>query len=419
MVDRVTGISSTAVNYSSVNVSGDGMMNIIIPSGAAITDDSANPVESINGAYEIVNMSLMYDNFQSPTQHLYALPAGQYSVTPGAGPNKAAFFNNDLSLSASTDDPAAVINGGFGSGGNGLGINSGSKNNFTITLIDSNANPLTLSGQADGDFNAEVSGKGLMYTGNAELPATQGKKSGSFTTDANKPVYVFFENDPPTGGNGGGTGVVNGTPAARPAEPADAAPETITQQSRTNPFSDVNTSDWFHDYVSYVYEKGLMNGTSDTLFSPNTALTRGMVVTVLYRNADSPDVSLLANPFSDVAEDVWYTNAVKWASENGIVTGYGSGQFGPNDAITREQLALIIYNNAKLLGWGPQGAWAIPLNFVDKENISDWAIEAAMYCSMKGIISGKPGEIFDSRGEATRAEFAAVLKRFLEVLQEI
>ena len=177
------------------------------------------------------------------------------------------------------------------------------------------------------------------------------------------------------------------------------------------------------DAVIFVYDKGLMTGTSTNpmLFSPNATLTRGMVVTVLYRMEGEPKVSSTSRTpnsrFTDVADGLWYSDAVAWAAANGIVSGYGDGKFGPNDNITREQMATIMYNYAKFAGHGPQGAWAIRLDFADVGKISDWASEGAMYCYMKGIITGKPGNLFDPKAGATRAEFATVLMRFIEALE--
>ena len=111
------------------------------------------------------------------------------------------------------------------------------------------------------------------------------------------------------------------------------------------PFADVSGSDWFYNDVRYVYEKGIMDGTGADRFSPNAPLTRAMIVTILYRMAGSPSVSG-SSDFTDVAAGKWFAKAVAWAAANGIVNGYGSGLFGPNDPVTREQLAAILYRYA-------------------------------------------------------------------------
>ena len=201
-----------------------------------------------------------------------------------------------------------------------------------------------------------------------------------------------------------------------------------------NPFEDVFETDWFYDAVMQVYSNGLMTGTSTTpmLFSPDATLTRGMAVTVLHRlamqyenedmdegsedNDDVPNSSFPAPDFTDVAEGAYYYDAVAWAAANNIVVGYGDGRFGPEDEITREQMAMIIFNYAVYAGHGPQGAWAIHMDFADVADISDWAFSAAMYCYLRGIITGKPGHLFDPSAFSTRAEYATVMVRLLAIL---
>ena len=125
--------------------------------------------------------------------------------------------------------------------------------------------------------------------------------------------------------------------------PASAAAASVS------PFGDVQSTDWYYDEVQYVYENGLMSGTSATTFSPDATTTRGMIVTILHRLEGTPAVST-SGTFADVAAGQYYTDAVEWASANGIVGGYGNGRFGPNDPITREQLAAMMYRYADFLG---------------------------------------------------------------------
>ena len=121
--------------------------------------------------------------------------------------------------------------------------------------------------------------------------------------------------------------------------PASAAAASVS------PFGDVQSTDWYYDEVQYVYENGLMSGTSATTFSPDTTTTRGMIVTILHRLEGTPAVST-SGTFADVTAGRYYTDAVEWASANGIVGGYGNGRVGPNDPITREQMAAILYRYA-------------------------------------------------------------------------
>lgn len=184
-----------------------------------------------------------------------------------------------------------------------------------------------------------------------------------------------------------------------------------------NPFGDVKPSDWFFDDVGFVYTSGLMMGTGaeSPLFSPDMPMSRAMLVTVLYRLAGSPDASGLPNAFTDVPEGSWYGSAVAWAAANGITCGVGGNLFAPDDYITREQAAAVLLRYAQLIGKGPAGKVTGGSDFDDIDKISDWALEGAMWCSMIGIITGKPGDngmLFDPQGNATRAELAAMLHRF-------
>ncbi len=180
------------------------------------------------------------------------------------------------------------------------------------------------------------------------------------------------------------------------------------------PFTDVKDGDWFYEAVKYAYDNKLMNGTSATTFAPLTTTSRSMVVTVLWRLAGSPQCDA-APAFPDVASGSWYTDAVAWASENGIVTGYSSGSFGPDDIVTREQLATILYRYVQHTGGGFQGAWAFPLDYADAAQVSDWAYEAMCWCTMKGIISGVGGNRLNPQGSATRAEVAQILMNFSSI----
>jgi len=183
-----------------------------------------------------------------------------------------------------------------------------------------------------------------------------------------------------------------------------------------NPFKDVKDTDWFFEPVKYTNRKGLVQGTTTDTFSPNTSLTRGMAVAVLYRLEGRPNVDWINNPFSDVPAGQWYTDAVIWAAASGIAVGYGDNRYGPADNITREQLATIFLNYYEYLGDGPEGAWMIRVEFEDLADISEWALNAVAYCNMKGIITGRPNNVFDPKGNATRAEFVTILMRFMEAV---
>ena len=179
------------------------------------------------------------------------------------------------------------------------------------------------------------------------------------------------------------------------------------------PFIDVRGDDWFYDDVAYVYENGLMNGTSETTFSPYISTTRGMIVTILYRMEGRPAV-LEACPFTDVKAGAYYERAIVWAAENGIVKGYGNGCFGPDDQITREQMAAILYRYAKNRGLDVSvGENTNILSYDDALDISEYAVPAMQWACGAQIIHGADGRLTPG-AKATRAQVAAILHRFCE-----
>jgi hypothetical protein len=176
------------------------------------------------------------------------------------------------------------------------------------------------------------------------------------------------------------------------------------------PFTDVNDDDWFYDVVRYVYEQGLMTGTSDTEFSPNLTTTRGMIVSILNRLEAGPIAESAG--FTDVADGDWYVDAVNWAASEGIVAGYEDNTFRPNDPITREQLAAMLMNYAAWKG-EDVSARAELSGYNDVASVSSWAAETVQWAVAEGLISGMPGNLMEPQGSATRAQVAAILERFL------
>ena len=186
-----------------------------------------------------------------------------------------------------------------------------------------------------------------------------------------------------------------------------------TETPSETKFNDVSANDWFASAVDYVTGKGMMNGTADNTFSPKANTTRGMIVTVLYRLENQPSTS--AASFTDVASGAYYANAVAWANANGIVSGYGSGKFGPNDKVTREQLAAILYRYAQYKKYDVSvGEDTNILSYDDAQSISSYAIPAIQWACGAGVVTGKSGSKLDPKGNATRAEVAAMLMRFCE-----
>ena len=187
--------------------------------------------------------------------------------------------------------------------------------------------------------------------------------------------------------------------------------EEPAAEDMDNPYTDISEDAWYYGDVLYTYANGLMVGVGDDRFAPETNLTRAMFVTVLWRMAGAPAVTedIL---FEDVPADTWYTEAVRWAASEGLVNGYSETAFGPDDTITREQLAAILYRYEQMSGGGFTGTWMFLPDFSDTAEISEWAYEAMCFMNMNGIVNGKPEKLLDPKGNATRAEAAAMLARY-------
>ena len=181
-----------------------------------------------------------------------------------------------------------------------------------------------------------------------------------------------------------------------------------------NPFDDVKQGDWFYDYVKYAEKNKLMNGTSKTTFEPNSMLSRAMLVTILWRADNSPYVNY-AMKFNDVGESEYYTEAVRWAASEKIVEGVTETEFAPNDNITREQIAVIMHRYAKYKNYDVSvGENTNILSYDDFADISEYAIEAMQYAAGTGLIKGRSASTLNPKDNATRAETAAILERFIE-----
>ena len=178
----------------------------------------------------------------------------------------------------------------------------------------------------------------------------------------------------------------------------------------TLPFTDVSEGDWFYDPVCFVYSQGLMTGTSATTFEPNISLSRAMLVAVLHRLEGSPAAS--GGDFTDVADGDWYAQAVNWAASVGVVNGFDDGTFQPNTAITREQLAAILMNYAQYKGQDVSARATLD-TYNDATAISSWANDVMSWAVAEGLLTGVTNDQLQPQGNATRAQVAAILQRFL------
>ena len=184
-------------------------------------------------------------------------------------------------------------------------------------------------------------------------------------------------------------------------------------QNEGLPFTDITADDWFYDAAEYVYGHNLMSGTTDTTFAPGSATTRGMIVTILYRLEGSPQAGGESGAFPDTPVGQYYTDAAAWAAANGIVTGYDNGSFGPNDPITREQLAAILYRYAAHKGYDTAKR-ADLTGFADMDQISGYALEPLAWANAEGLVNGTGDTTMSPGGQATRAQVAVILMRFCE-----
>lgn len=190
------------------------------------------------------------------------------------------------------------------------------------------------------------------------------------------------------------------------------APITEDQPEDSMPFTDVADSAWYADAVQYMLDNGMMNGTTATTFSPDETTTRAMIVTILHRLENEPAAA--ASDFTDVATGSYYTGAVNWAAANGIVNGVSETGFAPDDAITREQMAAILYRYAQFKGYDVSASNSLT-NYMDASQISNYATTAMQWANAEGLITGNTSTTINPKGNATRAEVATILMRFCEM----
>lgn len=271
---------------------------------------------------------------------------------------------------------------------------------------------------ADGIDSATVSG-----SGNLALNCIAGDVTVTFNGTAANGVTLARSGDSVTiSGASGGSVVVseNGatttTTTITPGQDVSVTLDgDINEEPDTPagdmPFTDVRTSDWFYDPVKYVYEEGLMTGTGANTFAPNLTTTRGMIVSILYRLEGGPQING-SSPFTDVKDDDWYGDAVRWAERAGVVSGTSATTFASNAAITREQLAAILMNYANYKHENTS-ARADLSKYSDAGKISSWANDVMAWAVSKGYISGMTATTLAPQGSATRAQVAAILQRYL------
>lgn len=345
------------------------------------------------------------DKYTSFADAVSAVPAnGTIEITGGTSPYTGT-ANKTFTVKNSTSDDITV---------NGQPIKSNESHTFKYTHSSGGSS----GGSSSGKTTYKVT-TSAVNNGGVNASPSSAEKGATITITLSPDKGYKLDKLTVTDGSGKTVSTVKKSDTVYTfTMPASAVKVGVsyvkaTETPSETKFNDVSANDWFASAVDYVTGKGMMNGTAENTFSPKANTTRGMVVTVLYRLENQPSTS--AASFTDVASGAYYANAVAWANANGIVSGYGSGKFGPNDKVTREQLAAILYRYAQYKKYDVSvGEDTNILSYDDAQSISTYAIPAIQWACGAGVVTGKSGSKLDPKGNATRAEVAAMLMRFCE-----
>jgi hypothetical protein len=263
---------------------------------------------------------------------------------------------------------------------------------------------------------------GWMYKVNGKIPDVS---MGAYGLKDGDSIVVFYTDDYTKedgmkdyggGSSSSATGVKKDNNKNNKNKTDDTITDNNNQTISSGTFTDVKVDDWFYDAVKFVYENKIMKGVSDNEFAPNENLSRAMIVTILYRMENEPSASF--NKFGDVNADEWYGAAVAWASENGIVNGVSEDEFAPNDNLTREQMAAIIYRYITFKGGDTSvGDNTNILSYTDAESVSEYAVEAICYAVGSGLMKGDSETTLNPSGTATRAETATIIMRLFGIME--
>lgn len=355
------------------NVEGSGRQTSIVtfsvtPANATIVvkDSDGNEVSAVDGKYALENgKTYTYTVSKSG----YRTQTGTVAVT------KAETIT--VSLSSSSNNGSSSSNSGYA-----VSVSPASNGSVTVSPKSaSKGDTVTITVTPDEGYELDS----LVVTDKDGKEIALTEKDGKYT-------FVM--------------------PQSKVTVTAAFAEVQETEEPAALPFTDVDPASGYYEAIRYAYENNLMNGTSATAFSPNGTTSRAMIVTILYRLEGQPAVA--AGSFTDVAAGQYYTSAVAWASQNGIVEGYGNGAFGPNDAITREQLAVILYRYAQYKGYAVSAGAGDISGYADYDQVSGWAQEAMQWANTEGLITGTTATTLSPGGSAIRAQVATILMRFCE-----
>lgn len=317
--------------------------------------------------------------------------------------------HGDLSRAAVTVSPTSVISGGT----------------LTVTVsgVPEDVTDVTLT--KDGDHVALTKGRNGTYIGTETAPVGSGERTIVFilsaaNCDAKRIDVTITLMENSTGGNTGDSGSSGNTGSSGSNQPTTPPEEELDDPevplaSLPKLFEDVKGDDWFYDAAKFVVEQGLMMGVSETSFEPHMNTTRGMIVTILYRMEQEPEVA--PAKFVDVASGSWYSGGAAWGEQTGIAKGMADGNFRATDDVTREQLAVFLFRFAELRGYDISARGDLTV-FHDGGTVSDWAEDAMRWAVATGLINGKGADGLDPLSTATRGEVAAILMRFCNSMEK-
>jgi len=423
----------TAFNYKDTDLFSDAYSfftehNVSMTSGSSVTL-TLNKSDYFTGITPYANANVVLLGENAPQESWTTDENGQVKITLSTAGTYYAVATIDSGLLVPTVCKIVVQSGGYSGGGSvntitvsirvadPMGETYLPKKSYTVTkgtsvfdLLKKTGLDIEVAGGADkyvkaieglAEFDAGTA-SGWMYRVNGTFPK---RAAHAYTLSQGDYVEWLYTRDMGDdlgeNENAGGSGYDDDSPEEIPVLP-------------TKTFDDVSESDWYYDAVMYVSENGLMQGTASG-FAPNETLTRAMLVTVLYRLDSSPNVQSEVL-FPDAINGQWYSDAIAWATENGIVQGYGNGEFGVNDPITREQIATILYRYANHKNYDVSvGENTNILSYDDVANISEYAITPMQYVAGAGLMKGKTESTLNPRDNTTRAEIATILMRFCEV----
>lgn|GEM_PF-3174426 len=365
----------TFISYGANELFIDLWLNgVRLTEGVHYTDDSGSTVITVH--------AITFEDMAVPGRNTIAMEFREVGEDGSEGALRRTAQNFYLDITP-----------GSGGGNNGGGNNGGGNNNGGNN-VGGNDNVGTTSGGGNDSTSNEAP---PIPQSARPAPAPTAPGQNAAAQEAIDPTVA--DDEPPT--------PIAPTPAAQQPEGPQPAPAGASLI-----FSDINTGDWFHNYVTAMIERGLMQGTAPGQFDPHTTTSRAMIVQLLYNLNDQPAVSG-ANTFTDIAPTAWYADAVTWANAIGVVSGFGDGTFGSGGDITRAHLALILDNYANITGLHlPQNN--PPMTFADTNQIPHYALDAIVRFNQAGIIGGYPDGSFAPGAGSTRAELATMLYRFLE-----